>query len=190
MSVTYRLPAAWTRIDVPEGTGVGALVAEPAGFRLEGSEVIADRREHFGCRFTVRADLAWVTREVEVEVLTERGAERITLTGGGGQWTVNGRREPRLDGCLDVDVAATPLTNTLPIRRLGLEPGESRDIAVAWIDVPGLKIHRMAQRYTRLAPFGGVDRYEYRGPVEERYELTVDADGLVIDYDRFARRIR
>ncbi|GAA3737487.1 hypothetical protein HDA32_005432 [Spinactinospora alkalitolerans] len=190
MTATNERPAAWTRLDVPEGLCLGTLAAEPGGFRLEASEVVVDRRERFSCRFTVCTDLAWATREVRAEVLTEEGARSIELTCGGGQWRVDGRRDPALDGCVDVDVAATPLTNTLPIRRLGLAPGEFRDIGVAWIDVPSLKVHRMKQRYTRLTQSGGLERYEYRAPGFGAFDLTVDGDGLVIDYEHFARRIR
>ena len=43
-------------------------------------------------------------------------------------------------GCIDVDIRATPFTNTLPIRRLALQPGESRDLRMAFIDVPGLDV--------------------------------------------------
>ena len=36
-----------------------------------------------------------------------------------------------LDGCPDVDFGWTPATNTVPIRRLGLEVGETASITAA-----------------------------------------------------------
>ena len=39
-----------------------------------------------------------------------------------------------LVGCEYVDISETPFTNTLVIRRLGLTPGESADISVAYFD--------------------------------------------------------
>ena len=44
---------------------------------------------------------------------------------GEGHWQENGKDRPDLHGCIDIDIQATPFTNTLPIRRLGLKTGES-----------------------------------------------------------------
>ncbi|MFI6576684.1 putative glycolipid-binding domain-containing protein [Nocardiopsis sp. NPDC050513] len=190
MSSLTQHPAAWSRTDVPEGLGLGTLLPEPDGYRLEAGEVVVEGDERFLTRFTVRTDLAWTTREVRVEVVSARGTESVTLTAHGGNWTDGeGRPRPELMGCLDADVAATPLTNTLPIRRLGLNPGEYRDIAVAWIDIPCLRVRRVRQRYTRHPSEGGLERYTYRDPLRGEYRLSVDADGLVVDYERFARRL-
>ena len=88
-----------------------------------------------------------------------------------------------LDGCIDVDLIFTPFTNTLPIRRLNLKPGEAREIAVVYVGLPGLKVSRFRQRYTCLSSGadGGIYRYE---SVESGFtaELKVDGDGLVMDY--------
>ncbi|WP_026119369.1 putative glycolipid-binding domain-containing protein [Nocardiopsis ganjiahuensis] len=191
MSPVTEHPAAWTRTDVPEGLGLGTLLPEPDGHRLEAGETVVEGQERFFTRFTVRADLAWTTREVRAEVLSASGLESVTLRAQGGHWVdVNGHPLAELVGCLDVDVAATPLTNTLPIRRLGLRPGEHRDIAVAWIDIPSLRIRRVRQRYTRHPAEDGLERYTYRDPLHGEYRLSVDGDGLVVDYERFARRLR
>ncbi|TDQ52953.1 putative glycolipid-binding domain-containing protein [Actinorugispora endophytica] len=190
MSPSNELPVAWSRLDVSEGLCVGALATGPSGFRLEAGEVVVDERERYSCRFTVDTDLAWATRRARVDTIDAGGTRVLELVRAAGQWTVNGERAPELEGCVDVDVAAAPLTNTLPIRRLGLAPGQYRDIHVAWVDVPALKVRRMKQRYTRLTPSGGLDRYEYRDPGFGAFDLTVDRDGLVIDYEHLARRIR
>ncbi len=190
MSPVTEYPAAWSRTDVPEGLGIGALLPEPGGHRLEAGETVVEGEERFFVRFTVRADLAWTTREVRVEVLSASGLESVTLRAQDGHWVdVNGHPLAELVGCLDIDVAATPLTNTLPIRRLGLRPGEYRDIAVAWIDIPSLRIRRVRQRYTRHPAEDGLERYTYRDPRHGEYQLSVDGNGLVVDYERFARRL-
>lgn len=182
--------AAWSRTDVLQGLGLGALLPEPGGYRLEAGEAVAEGAEHHFTRFSVRTDLAWATREVRVEVLSARGPRTLLLSMRGGHWTgTDGQPLPELVGCLDADIAATPLTNTLPIRRLGLRPGEYRDIAVAWIDIPSLRVRRVRQRYTRHPAEDGLERYTYRDPLHGEYLLTVDGDGLVVDYERFARRI-
>ena len=191
MSSLKEHPAAWVRTDVPEGLGLGSLLPEPGGYRLEAGEtVVNDDGAGYFVRFGVRADLAWSTREVKVEVISAHGPSSVLLTVQDGHWAdAGGRLLPELVGCLDADVAATPLTNTLPIRRLGLRPGEYRDIAVAWIDVPSLRVRRVRQRYIRRPAEDGLDVYTYRDPLHGEYRLTVDRDGLVVDYERFARRL-
>jgi hypothetical protein len=191
MSSLTEHPAAWARTDVPEGLGLGTLLPEPDGYRLEAGETVVVGEERFFTRFSVRADLAWTTRWVRAEVLSSQGLESVTLDAHGGHWTgADGVPLPGLVGCLDVDVAATPLTNTLPIRRLGLRPGEYRDIAVVWIDIPSLRVRRVRQRYTRHPAEDGLERYTYRDPLHGEYRLSVDGDGVVVDYERFARRLR
>ncbi|MCP3014973.1 putative glycolipid-binding domain-containing protein [Nocardiopsis dassonvillei] len=191
MSSLTEHPAVWARTDVPEGLGLGALLPEPDGYRLEAGETVVVGEERFLTRFSVRADLAWTTRRVYAEVLSSQGLESVTLDAQGGHWTgPDGAPLPGLVGCLDVDVAATPLTNTLPIRRLGLRPGEYRDIAVVWIDIPSLRVRRVRQRYTRHPAEDGLERYTYRDPLHGEYRLSVDGDGVVVDYERFARRLR
>ncbi|NYH52950.1 hypothetical protein HNR06_002539 [Nocardiopsis arvandica] len=191
MSSLTEHPAVWARTDVPEGLGLGTLISEPDGYRLEAGETVVVGEERFLTRFTVRTDLAWTTRGVRAEVLSAQGLESVVLSVRGGHWAdADGVPLPELVGCLDVDVAATPLTNTLPIRRLGLRPGEYRDIVVAWIDIPSLRVRRVRQRYTRHPAEDGLERYTYRDPLHGEYRLSVDGDGVVVDYERFARRLR
>lgn len=190
MSSPIEKPAVWSRTDVPEGLGLGTLLSRPDGYCLEAGETVVEGEESFFTRFTILTDLAWATREVRVEVVTGQGPASMALTTMGGHWTDgDGRRRPELEGCQDVDVAATPITNTLPIRRLGLRPGEHRDITVAWIDVPSLQVRRVRQGYTRHPAEGGLDHYTYRDPLNGEYRLSVDGDGFVVDYERFARRL-
>lgn len=88
---------------------------------------------------------------------------------------------------MDIDVSATPFTNTLPIRRLGLAPGEAREILVAYVAVPALVPEPVWQRYTCLE---AGRRYRYEGLFRSYVgELSVDADGLALDYPGTFRRV-
>ena len=87
---------------------------------------------------------------------------------------------------MDVDVAATPLTNTFPIRRFAdLAVGESRTTPVAWVEVPSLRVLRVEQTYERL----GSRTWRYSDPQHGAFVLEVDSDGVVDRYERFAVRI-
>jgi hypothetical protein len=85
---------------------------------------------------------------------------------------------------VDVDLSFTPATNTLPIRRLGLEVGDEAEIHVAWLVWPELSVRPVLQRYARLAE----DRYRYAQDDFEA-ELTVDEHGLVLEYEGLWRAI-
>lgn len=142
-------------------------------------------------QFKLRTDSAWRTRSFVVESTDPGGTRRIRLSAdGAGSWLLDGQHRPELDGCLDVDLAAAPFTNTLPIRRLGLGEGEHAEIRAAWVDVPSLVPRASQQRYTRLETAGALARYEYRSlPSGRRYLLSVDAEGIVVDYEGLATRV-
>lgn len=99
---------------------------------------------------------------------------------GKGRW----RGRPELDGCLEVDISITPLTNTLPINRLRLGVGESAEIRVAYIDVPQFAVSVMPQRYTRLEE--RLYRFQSDG---FQADLTVDEQGIIVDYPGLWRRV-
>ena len=138
--------------------------------------------------YTLICDKAW--RTLELRIMAEQAPgqmiARHLLATGDGRWTdVDGNPLPELDGCIDVDIAWTPLTNTLPVRRLDLRPGQEEDIRVVYLPLPELELRVMEQRYTRLA--GDRARYRSVGSGFER-DLTLDDDGFVIEYPGLFRR--
>jgi len=140
----------------------------------------------FVLEYAVSCDEAWNTRYVFIAEAS--GDRRLELLASGrGHWTDgDGEPLPELRGALDVDISATPFTNTLAIRRLDLRLGESAEIAVAFVSVPELALSAERQRYTRLGPrtylFESLD-------ADFRREITVDADGLVLDYPGLFSRV-
>jgi hypothetical protein len=89
-------------------------------------------------------------------------------------------------GCLDVDLAFSPSTNILPLRRLGLAAGESREVTAAWLRFPELTVEPLPQRYTRLDERRVL--YESRGGAFTA-ELEVDELGLVVRYPPLWERV-
>jgi hypothetical protein len=85
----------------------------------------------------------------------------------------------------DVDIAITPFTNTLPIRRLRLAVGESAEIDATYVAAPDFEVSTMRQRYTRVDEH----RYRYESPGFEAL-LTLDEHDLVTEYPGLWRRIR
>ena len=183
--------AFWTPVD-----GVGLehlqLGEDRAGIAAESVVIGASDGAPFRIRYEIDCDRHWRPERVSIETLG-RSATSMTLRADGeGTW-IDGRGKelPALRGAVDVDVSATPFTNTLPIRRLDLDPGESADLTVAYLAVPDLRVESVPQRYTCLDPVdedGGRYRYD---SIEGDFsaELPVDADGLVVEYPELFARV-
>ena len=134
----------------------------------------------YGLRYHIVCDPGWRVQAVRVELVGEDRLCALTADGSGHWFDATGSALPQLDGCIDVDIEATPFTNTLPIRRLDLPVGESRDIRVLYITVPDLELSAVMQTYTCLRP-GRL--YRYAGfPSGFSADLETDPDGLVIHY--------
>lgn len=175
----------WRRLDHPgleycelscgaESTLAGTVLAMPdAPMRVD---------------YAIQCTPDWQTIRALVDMRYRGDRVRIALScDEDRRWRRDGVHVPALDGCADVDLSATPSTNTLPIRRLELAVGESCDVTAAWIRLPECELEPLAQRYTRI----GERRYLYesRGGAFTA-ELEVDEHGLVLDYPPAWERVR
>ncbi|HLU35848.1 MAG TPA: putative glycolipid-binding domain-containing protein [Thermomicrobiales bacterium] len=178
----------WQTLDAPGFEHVRLDDGHP-GWDVYDSMVI---REHDGQvrrgGYTLVVDKAWRTLEIRIMVEQAPGsmAALHLLANGEGVWAdAEEHRIPELDGCVDVDIQWSPLTNTLPVRRLDLRPGEEQEIRVAYIELPSLTVRPVIQRYTRLN--GGRVRYESETRDFAR-DLQIDEDGFVEHYPDLFRR--
>ena len=183
--MTRSLTTAWQPVDA-DGMEDLSLTLDAGGFRAESVVMRVEDDIRFGLRYSITGDAQWRTRRVEIALL-DGGRILVLLGDGAGRWSDgDGTRLPFLDGALDTDITCTPFTNTLAIRRLGLAIGESADIVTAHVTVPALTISADPQRYTRLGP--NLYRYESRDS-DFTWQITVDDDGLVLDYPGLFRRL-
>ncbi len=183
--------ARWTDWD-RHGLDQCLFTRDDTGLRLEGYVIGGRANSAFAARYLVRTDRSLRTRHVQVSFL---GGPEIRLAADGeGTWSneVTQAVEEGLAGCLDVDFAATPATNTLPILRLDLARGDAADIRVAYLsmpDRPGTVAAPTAvpQRYVRLD-----DRlYRYVSKTSGfTAEFCFDETGIVEDYPGAFRRLR
>jgi hypothetical protein len=94
-----------------------------------------------------------------------------------------GAEDPdRLKDAVDIDLYSSPLTNTLPLRRLGLIDG-TITIVAAWVLLPSLAVTANAQTYTVLEP--GRVRYSSGSFTAD---LELDENGYVVRYPGLATR--
>ena len=171
-----------------EGDGIEHLAFGPCenGFAAESALVGQRYGNAYGLYYKVHCDEQWRTRFAWLKVV---GGGELELHGDGdGHWR-NGHGDwlSEVEGCIDIDIAATPFTNTLPIRRLQLAEGERKPISVAFISTPDLQVTRAEQAYSCI----GLNReYRYEGIFRNfAANLTVDNDGLVIDYPTLFTRL-
>ena len=160
--------------------GSGQIVAAAAVLGVSGNQL-------FAAHYKICCDPDWRVRSVE---LHEIGSDRTLelASNGAGNWSDgSGATQPQLAGAMDVDISITPFTNTLPIRRLGLKPGESAEIAAVYVRLPELTAGTDLQRYTCLEPRR---RYRYESLDSDfMREIETDEHGLVTLYPGLFRRI-
>ena len=92
---------------------------------------------------------------------------------------MGGVERPDLQGCDDVDLSFSPVTNLLPIRRLHLNIGERSTVRAAWLDFPACKLAPLEQVYERVGD--STYRYESAGGTFVAI-LQVNAAGFVTSY--------
>jgi hypothetical protein len=164
------------RLLADSGSEQAELWRDGGGWTLHGIvKGFAD--EPIRVEYSVHCSDDWETRAVSVHELRQESEQSLELTAHRGTWRLNGEPVPEVQGCIDVDLMVTPSTNTLPIRRLGLEVGQSVDVSAAWVRFPGLDIVRANQRYTRLSEM----QYRYENGTFQA-DLDVDDESLVTTY--------
>jgi hypothetical protein len=202
------LPKAliWRRLDTVGAEQV--LFSDRSGLHARGTMVAATPLP-FSCRYDIYTDDAWVTARCEATTEGPGFVRSVRLERATGRWRVTASEQGDLDAALraagrapvglpgsddpgrltparDVDLGYSPLTNTLPVRRLGLlraAPGTTRTVDVAWVLLPGLEVVSSTQSYTLIGD--GLVKFT-SGTFTA--ELTLDADGYVKRYPGLAER--
>ncbi|HEX3350891.1 MAG TPA: putative glycolipid-binding domain-containing protein [Acetobacteraceae bacterium] len=154
--------------------------------RAESVVVGARGGTEFGLFYGLVMDQDWRVRDVELRLAGDARALALHADAKGHWHGADGAPLPELEGCIDIDISATPFTNTLPIRRIRWRTGEAQVIRVVYLLIPGLVPVTVEQRYSCIEP-GRLYRYESLDS-GFKADLSVDEDGLIIDYPRLFRR--
>lgn len=165
--------------------------------RIDGGSIdgLIVRRENdatYRVRYRLELDSSMRVRSVRLDRL-DAAATRLGLNhDGGGRWTgEDGQAIDALTGCLDLDIAASPFTNTLAIWRLALPLGAVEEIRAVYLRPDTFTVETFRQRYSHAGSPDGDDRWVYenleRGSF--RAELPVDSNGLCLEYPGFFRRV-
>ena len=194
---------------------IGWIKADPIGSEFADVILSTDRLSAVGV--AIGSDPVPYRLDYELETIAGFITSRLQVWSRGQGWSrrLDLRREPSgewvlavetdgtvglpasggdvagLTGVLDCDLGLSPLTNTMPVLRHGLlSGGGPLNFTMAWVSVPDLSVRGSLQRYTfvRLEGAHSIVRYESRDS-QFSADLTVDADGIVLDYPGIGRAL-
>jgi uncharacterized protein len=175
----------WRRLDL-DGLTFVRLDQGAEGVSAEGYEICADGPDRWAARFAIALDGAWRHRRTTVEVVDQAGTRRLELVSDdGGWWIRDGRADPSLSGCTDVDLAGNPFTNAFVTRRVAPAMGAAVEVRAAFVETPALSVRPLVQRYQRLAE----DKWVYADDEYGRFEFGTDSEGITVDYEALAKRL-
>jgi uncharacterized protein len=184
--------AAWLHQDARSGFEVVHVQPLDDGHLLTGTTTAVEDGQPWVVDYEIRVGPGWRTRRARVTGRSDIGRRsRLVEADGDGRWRVDGEPAPHLDGCLDVDLESSAMTNALPVHRLALPTGATAPAPAAYVRALDLAVERLEQQYTRVADRDGQQRYDYTAP---RFgfsgRLVYDETGLVLTYPGIAVRAR
>lgn len=172
----------WRRIDAP-GRETARLRRIGAGWRIDGSLDVQEEGADASLEYRIDCDAGWRTRQAEVAGFVNGARFELALTAdGAGRWQRDGAPTTAVDGALDIDLGFTPMTNTLPIRRLDLDVGDRAAVRTAWLRFPALDLERLDQAYLRE----GDRLFRFEATIDGALfvaRLATDGHGRVLQYE-------
>lgn len=182
--------AAWQHRDARQGFEVVYFRTAGDGYRIDGCTTAVEDGEPWVVEYVIEVDATWVTRGARVIARWPAGTRRIEVEADGrGRWRVDGVHAPHLDGCLDLDLESSSMTNAFPVRRMAMAVADKASAPAAYVRALDLSVERLEQEYVRVADDGVTQRYDYSAPAFEfSCRLVYDLAGLALDYPGIAVR--
>lgn len=182
--------AAWRHRDARDGFEVVFMGSDEDGYLLDGHTTAVENGDAWAVAYAIRLTPSWLTQSARVVGHSVSGRRELALDSDErGGWRINGVPAPHLDGCLDIDLESSSLTNAFPVHRLGLRVGRGAEAPAAYVRALEFGVERLEQRYVRTKDDGGHERYDYAAPrFEFEAKLIYDEFGLVVEYPGLAVR--
>ena len=155
---------------------------------VQGHVTSEDIDKLFHLSYTLDLDTTWNVQSVHIDVLSKEPVSLSLTKDRNNNWyDERGVLLRDLSGCNDVDISYTPFTNTLPINRLHLPVGATKEETVVYVDIPTAKCTAVPQRYTNL----GEGFYLYENLVTGfKSKIEIDEKGYVVDYPGIWGRVK
>ncbi|MBB5913576.1 hypothetical protein BJY24_002443 [Nocardia transvalensis] len=158
--------------------------------RASGRIIAGECEDHpaFSASYDLVTDESGVTKRLSLRSTVAAGERHASIARDEeNYWLIDaGGNHVRstFGGALDVDVVLSPFFNTLPIRRYGLaQATEDVQVPVVYVRLPDLQVQEASLTYS-----SGADGIHVLSPVSSA-TVTVDSDGLLLDYPGLAERI-
>ena len=183
--------AAWQHRDARQGFEVAFFSPAGRGYHIRGCTTAVEDGQAWMISYAIRLDETWTTRSARITGRSASGLHHARVEADGqGRWRVDGEVASHLDGCLDIDLASSAMTNALPVHRLDLPIGAGAAAPAAYVRALDLSVERLDQDYVRTADEGRYQRYDYAAPAFDfACRLVYDKSGLVLDYPGIAVRV-
>ena len=185
--------ACWQHQGLRSGFEVAYFTTVSSGIQIEGTTTGLQEGETWVASYRLEVDGdSWRTRSAVIDIRTSSASYELALESvGDGRWLIDGHPAKHLDGCLDVDLESSAVTNALPVHRLELAIGASSAAPAAYVRIDGGQVERLEQTYARMPDRGEGQCYDYAAPTFDfGCRLVYDGAGLVVDYPGIARRAR
>ena len=135
------------------GHEAACLIALQSGSQLAGTAVFAHEATVCRLDYLIVCDVMWRTLSTRVTGwIGNRAIDLDIAVDAARRWSLNGTDSPNVTGCLDIDLAFSPATNLLAIRRLDLKPGEAAPVRAAWLRFPECALEPLEQLYRASTP--------------------------------------
>ena len=182
--------AAWRHRDARDGFEVAYFQVLDRECRIEGLTAAIEDGVTWAVEYSIDLDETGATRGARIRGRSAAGSSSALLEAdGAGRWLVDGGPAPHLDGCLDVDLESSAMTNALPVRRMALAPGAGAGAPAAYVRAVGLAVERLEQTYLRVPAEAAGQSYDYAAPVFGfACRIGYDESGLVLNYPGIAVR--
>lgn len=166
-----------------------SLRKEDTRFLAKGTIIYVeeDKTDAHIVEYQVNLDLNWITKELKIVI---DGHDSLDLRSDckGCWYDINGNEMDRLAGAIDIDISATPFSNSLPINRIEWSPDQECHFEMVYISIPSLEVKKVPQSYKYISNEDNKKFFNYRC---YDYETTicVDGDGTVISYPNVFSRV-
>jgi hypothetical protein len=193
---------AWVKDD-PFGVEFAEIQLAPMGLTATGV-AIGTWPVHYRLDYELKATAEFFTSRLRVTSRGEGWRRALDLRRGEtGAWQISAEEHGELErfssggdpaalvDAVDCDLELSPVTNLMPVLRHDLLSGGGPvELVTAWVSVPDLGVRPDGQRYTFLR--STQDHHALRFEATDgtfAADITVDGEGLVVDYPGVARRL-
>jgi hypothetical protein len=189
-SLAWPATAAWSHHGARAGFEVAFFERRDDGMDVHGCTTALEDGQTWMVEYAIVLDVEGRTRTARIAGRSAAGRHAVHLErDAADRWRVNGALAPRLDGCIDVDLESSALTNAFPVHRFALAVGGEANAPAAYVRAVGLGVERLEQRYRRVADEGAHACYEYAAPAFGlTCRIVYDEAGLVLRYPGIAMR--